>query len=137
MPAKIRASPETFLHKGLNQTGAFSSEDVLQNQIMLDRTTNTNQDGKVPHRSFYNSSTVIVQFEFEFVERQYTLTYNGIMDIVSTLGGINGFIGPAIKIFTPVFILFFLLELSKIIQEKFDMQYKGELEEIFIKCHSL
>ena len=91
----------------------------------------------MPHRETYNSSHAIIQFQFDFTEKEFTITYFGILDIVSTLGGLNGFVTLIIRIMTPIFILMFLVSLSKIIMEVYDKKYRHELISILLSLHKL
>ena len=53
-----------------------------------------------------------------FVERSYTLKYFTVFDIMSKIGGFQASIMPIVGELAPFFVLFFLVSLSQIIQEK-------------------
>jgi len=53
-----------------------------------------------------------------FVERSYTLKYFTVFDIMSKIGGFRASIMPIVGELAPFFVLFFLVSLSQIIQEK-------------------
>jgi len=53
-----------------------------------------------------------------FVERRYILSYFTVFDIMSKIGGFRASVMPIVGEFAPLFILFFLVQLSKIIQQK-------------------
>jgi hypothetical protein len=52
-----------------------------------------------------------------FVQREYTFTYVHFGDIMSAIGGINAFLTPLVAKLVPLFVLWFLFELGKIIQD--------------------
>ena len=100
--------------------------------IIFQKTLQTDEDGRVPHRESFNSSKIMIQFQFDFTERQFTINYFGVVDVISTLGGINGFITPILAGITPLFMLVFLIEFAKYIGDMYDKDYKNELIKILI-----
>ena len=50
-----------------------------------------------------------------YVQREYTFKYVGWGDIMSAIGGINAFLTPIVRNIMPLFILWFLFELAKIV----------------------
>jgi hypothetical protein len=79
------------------------------------------------------STDIIMQFAFDFTEREYSIKYFDAMDIVATLGGINGFLKPVLGVFGPLFILYFLILLANILIELYDTDYKNELVSFLMK----
>lgn len=49
--------------------------------------------------------------------------YKGYGDILTKLGGLKAILGPALGFITPFLMLYFLVKLSKIIQESYTYQY--------------
>ena len=68
-----------------------------------------------------------------FVQRRYTIKYFTIMDIISKLGGIKASIVPIANKFTPIFVIFFLILLVQVIQEKQEQSYKDQLISYLIE----
>lgn len=50
--------------------------------------------------------------DFDFTVREFYIKYFGYMDIISKIGGINGFVMPMIAGFAPVIALAYLYDLS-------------------------
>jgi hypothetical protein len=81
------------------------------------------------------STDAVLQFAFDFTEREYSIKYFDVMDIVATLGGINGFLKPVLGVFGPLFILYFLILLANILIDKYNDDYKNELVQFVMKSY--
>ena len=57
----------------------------------------------------FNSSKIIVQLNFNFIEKEFTTKYFGVLDIMSKIGGLQTSVMPMIRMATPWFALVFLL----------------------------
>ena len=55
--------------------------------------------------------------DFDFTQREYKYKYFDLDDIVAKIGGLRASIMPILNFFMPLVILYFLIELSKIIKE--------------------
>lgn len=62
----------------------------------------------------------MANIDFDFTERIYTIKYFGIMDVMSTLGGLRASILPLLGWFIPLMTLHFLYSLAGIIDEKME-----------------
>ena len=88
--------------------------------MFYDKTTNTDEDMRVPLLTTYNSSNIYIPIETDFTERVYIYQYFGMQDIMQGVGALNAFIIPIIAMFTPYFIIYFLYSLSKILWYKYE-----------------
>ena len=64
------------------------------------------------------SSDLISNIDFDFTERIYDVSYFGIMDLMSKLGGLRASIMPILGYVAPLLALHFLYSLAGIIDEK-------------------
>lgn len=67
-----------------------------------------------------------------FVERRYILKYFTVFDIMSKIGGFRASVMPIVGEFAPFFVLAFLVQLSKIIQEKLKEQQLEGLKNFML-----
>ncbi len=81
----------------------------------------------VPLANVYNSTSVFIPIDFDFTERKYIYYFYTYGDIIAKIGGINGFFAPIIGKIAPFFVMFFLYSLAKILREKSELAYRGEL----------
>ena len=58
---------------------------------------------------FFNSSKIVVQLNFNYIEKEFTTKYFGVLDIMAKVGGLQASILPIMRIATPWFALAFLL----------------------------
>ena len=71
----------------------ISWNDVIYQKVTYKQTTDINSDYECPKASKYNSTNIIFNLNFDFVESQYIVNYYTFEDVVSTLGGILATIG--------------------------------------------
>ena len=75
----------------------------------------------VPHsNAAYNSSLLVVMIDHDFVQKYYEIYFFGYMDILSIIGGLNASIAPILGMLSPIFIINYLYQLSKIILGKYE-----------------
>ena len=65
--------------------------------------------------------------DHDFVQKYYEIYFFGYMDILSIIGGLNASIAPILGMLSPIFIINYLYQLSKIILGKYERQYHAEL----------
>ena len=70
-----------------------------------------------------------------FTEKQYTVTFFDIFDIITTLGSLLAFFNPIMDRIAPLFILMFLIKLANIIKEMYLHEYRDELIVIIKRHH--
>jgi hypothetical protein len=80
-------------------------------------------DGKFGIRDSFNSSTILMQLNFDFTQRVFSYNYFTFADILSRIGGLQGSIMPLLGQLTPLFMLYFLVKLCEIIKEKLEESY--------------
>jgi hypothetical protein len=113
-PESITKVDQIVKSKILGVPIVFGDEQI--DQVLWGPTLNMNSDYLVPLQGVYNGTTITTQLNMNFVERRYILSYFTVFDIMSKIGGFRASVMPIVGEFAPFFILFFLVQLSKIIQ---------------------
>ena len=126
---KIDISPEKFVHTGQQIDSYFlgmpwSTSDQVSRLIHWKRTSDFNEDHRIGRASQFNSTNIIVQFKFDFVERVYKIDYFGVFDIMSKIGGFQASLLPLIRFAAPLFGLYFLNKLSIILRDRIKSDLK-------------
>lgn len=49
------------------------------------------------------------------------------INVISSIGGVNAFFGPLLNVMTPILGLNFLYKLSEIIKDRVDKEYRSKL----------
>ena len=99
----------------------ISSEDLTVKQLNWRRNLIIDSEYLVPHsNAAYNSSLLVVMIDHDFVQKYYEIYFFGYMDILSIIGGLNASIAPILGMLSPIFIINYLYQLSKIILGKYE-----------------
>ena len=96
------------------------TEDVEVDKVLYSRALNMNFNQRVPvsDRPF-NSSNVHIPFKLDFTQRKYFWSYFHLLDVVSSIGGVNAAVTPVLNKLMPWFMLYFLYALACIIRENY------------------
>ena len=86
-----------------------------------------NMDYKIPLSSDSNQTSVIVNVNFDFTEKIFTIEYVGILDIMQRIGGLYSSVWPIMRFLNPFLALAFLIALCKIIRENAKQLYQREV----------
>jgi hypothetical protein len=78
---------------------------------------NIDENGLVEINPTYRNSDMVVSLDFDFTQREYTVTFVTFWDIFAEIGGLKAAILPLVHILVPFWILFFLISLSHIIKD--------------------
>ena len=89
---------------------------------------NVDQNGKVPLKIKSASvgdekkedvdSDVVIPIDYSTTNVIYEIEYFGGLDIISSIGGVNAFFAPMLKVFAPILCLSFLVKFSYFIKRK-------------------
>lgn len=90
-------------------------------------TPNLNKDYLVSPEPTFNGTDIVLSLNMKFVERQYILNYYTLGDLLSKVGGLRASIMPIIGYFSPLFVLYFLLELARVIKKSLNKDYTDKL----------
>lgn len=71
-----------------------------------------------------------ISLDFDFTQREYTVTFITFWDIFAEIGGLKAAIMPLVQLFVPFWILFFLISLSHIIKDASAEKAKLEFIEL-------
>jgi hypothetical protein len=112
----------------------ISYKDINNTSVFYDPVLNKDEDSRVPlmSRSSFNSSNFWVPIQTDFTERQFQYRYNGLSDVMGSIGGLNAFIKPILGYATPYFILIFMYMLSRIIWHRYEKDFHYQAIE-FLK----
>ena len=125
---QIQLEPSTLVHVDRINDGFLSySDDVIRELIWM-ASTNINQDSRISLSPSFNSSDVLIQFSFDYVERVYTIKYFTLFDVMSKIGGFSASLMPIIRYLSPLLTLMFLNKLAKILRDKI----KTDLKQKFV-----
>jgi hypothetical protein len=105
-------------------------EDKKTHRFSLQRPTNNiNEKGELMTQDKYetNYRNLDIFLHIDWTRVVITYTYKSYSDLISKLGGYKGFLGPVLEIFFPLSSLYFLVELGRIIIDKYKESYKSEL----------
>ena len=105
-------------------------EDKTTHRFSLERPTNNiNEKGELMTQDKYeaNYRNLDIFLHIDWTRVVVTYTYKSYSDLISKLGGYKGFLSPVIEIFFPLSSLYFLVELGRIIVDKYKESYKSEL----------
>ena len=118
----VTAKPSNYIEKDNQPTWSIlgfplSFENKTYKQINWGGAKNLDVDLKVPLKSkdMVRSSDMIANVDYDFTERQYTLHYYKITDMLKSIGGIRSSVLPIIGLVLPFFGLWFLMLLADII----------------------
>lgn len=101
-------------------------------------TSNLSPDNFILLKPEYDTSTIAINLEFDFTERVFTLHFFTFGDILSIVGGLKASIDPLFTSITPIFVLLFLIQLSYILRDKMELNYRDEhLELLTVARNSL
>ena len=81
-------------------------------------------------RESFNSSKIVMQLNFDFTQRVFTYNYYTFSDILSRIGGLQGSIMPLLAQIAPLFVLYFLYKLCKIIKQKLYESFEKEANNL-------
>lgn len=71
-----------------------------------------------------------IKLDFDFTERVYTLNFFSVFDIMTIIGGFNASLIPFIDLVLPLFVLYFMFQLSEIIRDKMKSDYEVQLRRM-------
>ena len=113
---------------------AVEWKNIDINKILYSTTPDHDADLKSPKATEFNSTTITLNLNMNFVERQFIINFYTFGDILAKLGGLRASIMPIIGQLTPLFILFFLLSVAKVIKNKIQNNYETRLKEFIINA---
>lgn len=121
---QIKLTPSDFLLKEARPTFSIFGvglvfENVKYKELMWEGHPIVDIDGRVPLKpqGAVNGSSMIANINYDFTERQYTIEYVGINDVLSRVGGMRSSVLPIIALLVPYVSLYFLVLLADIIRE--------------------
>ena len=119
----VPLQPEKYILKDMNVTNRILGmpagwENININKILYSATPDHDADLKSQKEMSYNGTNIVLNLNMNFVERQFILNFYTFADILSKLGGLRASIMTIIGQFSPFFVLFFLLSVTKIIKNK-------------------
>jgi hypothetical protein len=128
----IELEPEKTIKVNRKVEGHFlgianSFSDEISRKVIMSPSSDTNDMQMTDLASTYKSSTLMINFHFNFVERVFELKYFTYMDILSKIGGLQASLLVIIKFGAPMLSLWFLGELAKIIKNKVKTDFKVSL----------
>lgn len=97
-----------------------SWKDKVTQNLVYDRNLNENVDMRTPKMMSFNDTNVNIMFTFDWNQREYIITYFGMEDIITSVGGMIAFLTPFINFLSPYFIIYFLFQLSEILHLKYE-----------------
>lgn len=115
---------------------AFGWENKVINKILWSTTTDQDISYASPRAATFNGTDIVYNLNMNFVERQYILNFYTFGDIMSKVGGLSASIMPILGEFTPFFVLFFLLQVTRVIKDKIQSNYENRLSSFLNKSSS-
>lgn len=114
-----------------------SFSDRIEERIIWRKSVVQNDDGMTPIRTLgagevFNNTFIVSNLDFDFTERIYNIQYFGIMDVMSTLGGLRASIVPIIGYLVPLLTLHFLYSLAGIIDDKMEANQQTEMIHLIV-----
>lgn len=106
--------------------------DKLINEITWGQPKVLDEDGRLILREKYSSNRQVVNLEFDFTHKRYTISYVTWSDVLSKIGGLRSVILPFIEFFIPLLMLLFLVELITIVQEQTKKTAVTEARKVLI-----
>ena len=86
---------------------------------------NVDQNGKVPLKIKLDEdmnktldSDVVIPIDYSTTNVIYEIEYFGGLDVISSIGGVNAFFAPMLKVFAPILCLSFLVKFSYFVKRK-------------------
>ena len=98
----------------------MDTEDIVEVFLKYDPPLSTDADGQVKIKTTFNNSDVNIPIDFNYVQTQYEIQYFRLINVISSIGGVNAFFGPLLNVMTPILGLNFLYKLSEIIKDRID-----------------
>lgn len=106
-----------------------SYDDLVEKSLVF------KSSDQITKKSYTSSPDVKIKLDFDFFGREYIFSFYTLRDVLSSLGGIFAFVFTIVKLISPIFVLYFLVELSKVIIANYQMSYRNELIEFINKAH--
>ena len=138
---QLELTPSTFVHKQNKVTGTIFGfpihfEDWAYKTILWTGAKNTNKDAEVGKKpaNERNGTDMLANINFDFTERKYTVTYFGIGDLFSKVGGMRASVLPIINLVIPFLSLWFLMMLADTIVWSADVRHIEELVNFIKTC---
>lgn len=76
----------------------------------------------------FNASSIIINVLPEFTKRVYTLNHITVSDLFTRIGGFRAALGPLFEVLSPIFVIYFLNYLAKVIGEKMADSHQIEMD---------
>jgi len=137
----LKLTPSNFVEKDRNVKSSIlgigiSFESNYYKRVDWTGEALLNKDLRVPlmPQSEVNGTDMIANINYEFTERQYTLNYVGIGDILKQVGGMRSSVLPIIGLLLPFLGLWFLMLLADIIVRRSTKNQEEELIKLSQVC---
>ena len=101
--------------------------DIKDAFITFTKILGLDEFGQIPMEGKFRDSRFMLLINFDFNQRKTVQNYYGFSDLLAKVGGYRASLQPIFQLFTPIFIIGFLIQLSTIISDNYKKKYNDEL----------